>query len=97
MNFFDYETPIIDENFDTLFENKNIKIQRIVSSNIDTPKEFLQKENEWVILLKGEAEIEMNNKKYNIKKGEYIFIPSNTPHKLLKTKEGTLWLAIHFI
>ena len=97
MNFFDYKIPINSEIFDTLFENRNIKIERIVSGKIDKPKNFLQKENEWVILLEGEAKLKIDNKIYNLKKGDYIYIPANTPHTLLKTKEGTLWLAIHFI
>ena len=96
MNFFDYKIPKKDEQFDNIFEKKGIKITRIVSSRIENKKEFLQKENEWVIVLEGEALLEMNKKIYRLKKGDFLFIEANTPHKLLKTKEGTLWLAVHW-
>ena len=96
MNFFDYKIPKKDEIFDNLFENRDIKITRIVSSKIENKKEFLQEENEWVIVLEGEAVLEMNKNIYHLKKGDFIFIKANTPHKLLKTKEGTLWLAVHW-
>ena len=32
MNLFEYEIPQIGEDFTTLFENKNVKIVRIISS-----------------------------------------------------------------
>lgn len=95
-NLYDYNIPKEDEKFDTLFSNKDIKIVRIISSKIDSPKEFIQEDNEWVAVLEGEAVLEMKGKNYNLKKGDFLFIPANTPHILKSTKEGTLWLAFHW-
>ena len=95
MNLFDYTVPDRDESFDTLLEHKNIKVVRIVSSDNIDDKEYCQVEDEWVVILEGSATIEMNDKKISLKKGDYIFIPSETKHKILSTKKGTLWLALH--
>ena len=97
MNLFEIEKlPKIDnELFQTLLKHKNIEIKRIVSNTLKTPQKFIQKENEFVVLLKGCAKIEINGEIKKLKAGEYLFIPANTPHTLLKTKKVAIWLAIH--
>ena len=96
MNLFDKNIPEFGENFETLFENKNIKISKIVSSNKIPQKEYNQKENEFVFLLDGEAKLKINNQIKTLKKGEYLYIPAHTPHTLISTSNGALWLAIYF-
>ena len=61
MNLFEYEIPQIGEDFTTLFENKNVKIVRIISSKDIEEKTYLQDEDEWVLLITGEATIFMDN------------------------------------
>jgi len=96
MNLFDYELPDIDnEDFTTLLKHKNIEIKRIVSNTLQTPQTFQQNEDEWVILLKGCAKIEINSEIKKLKAGDFLFIPANTKHTLLKTKKTAIWLAIH--
>jgi cupin 2 domain-containing protein len=95
MNIFDTITPKSDETFTTLLEHKNIKINRIVSSNIIAPIEYIQDEDEWLVLLEGEATILIDNKKKILKKGDTLFIPAKIPHQVLKTKDGTVWLTVH--
>ena len=96
MNIYKFELPNIDnENFTTLLSHKNIEIKRIVSNTLKTSQTFIQDEDEWVVVLKGCAKIEMNNKIYKLKSGDYIFIPANTKHILLKTKKVVVWLAIY--
>ena len=96
MNIYDFELPNLDnEKFDTLLNHKNIEIKRIVSNTLKTSQTFVQNDDEWVIVLKGCAKIEMNNQIYKLKAGDYLFIPANTKHTLLKTKKVVVWLAIH--
>ena len=96
MNLFDYELPNLDsENFTTLLKHKNIEIKRIISNTLKTSQTFKQNEDEWVIVLKGCAKIEMNNKVYKLKAGDNLLIPANTKHTLLKTKKIVVWLAVH--
>ena len=95
MNLFDYSTPEKGEIFDTLFRHKNIEIKRIISSEYFEPMEYCQIEDEWVILIEGEATLLVDNQKKSLQKGNSLFIPANTPHKILTMKQGTLWLAVH--
>ncbi|GAB6045872.1 hypothetical protein JCM11957_14700 [Caminibacter profundus] len=96
-NLFEIETlPEIDnEIFKTLLKHKNIKIKKIISNSLKTPQTFCQKEDEWVVLLKGCAKIEINGEVKKLKAGDFLFIPAKTPHTLLKTKKIAIWLAIH--
>jgi len=95
INIFDYITPKNSETFTTLLEHKNIQIKRIVSSDKIEPIEYIQEEDEWVVLIEGEATLLIANEEKVLQKGDTLFIPAKTPHKILKTKSGTLWLAIH--
>jgi len=95
MNIFDYHPPKSGENFTTLLEHKNIKINRIVSASDIEPVEYMQEEDEWLVLLEGEATLLIDNKEKILAKGDTLFIPAKTPHSVLKTEEGTLWLTVH--
>lgn len=95
MNIYDYITPQSGETFTTLLEHKNIKINRIVSSEDVNETEYLQEEDEWLILLEGKATLILDHKEKELKKGDILFIPSKTPHRVLLTQQGTLWLTVH--
>ena len=97
MNLFDIEKlPEIDsEIFETLLKHKNIEIKKIISNTLKTPQKFIQEEDEFVVLLKGCAKIEINGEIKKLKAGDYLFIPANTPHTVLKTKKTAIWLAVH--
>ncbi len=92
---------VSDEIFDLIIENDKVKIERIISKGHTSPESgwYDQECNEWVIVLKGEAKILIENKgeKYLIP-GSYINIPAHQKHKVTWTKENTetIWLAIHY-
>jgi len=88
-------TPKSGETFTTLLEHKNIKINRIVSSVDVEPIEYNQEEDEWLVLLEGEATLLVDTKEQVLTKGETLFIPAKTPHTVLKTSNGTVWLTVH--
>ena len=98
MNLFEIETlPNIDkEIFKTLLKKDNIEIKKIISNTLKTPQSFKSDKNEFVVLLKGCAKIEINNEITKLKSGDTLFIPANTPHTLIKTKKIAIWLAIYF-
>jgi len=95
VNIYNYITPKIGESFTTLLEHKNIKINRIVSSSEVVPVEYIQEEDEWLVLLEGEATLFINNEEKILTKGKTLFIPAKVPHQVLKTTAGTVWLTIH--
>ncbi len=95
-NIFDISAiPHIGELAEDILNYKNVHIKRIVSSEVLKESTFCQEEAEWVILLKGNAQLLMNDVIYTLKEGDHLFIPARNEHTILQVCKGTLWLAIH--
>ena len=94
--------PVGDEVFEIILKERNIQIERIVSTGQKTPEgQWLSQEfDEWVILLKGKAIISFkaNQEEIVMKSGDYILIKAYEEHRVEYTseKEKSIWLAIHF-
>lgn len=95
MNIYDAIAPQSGETFTTLLEDKNIKINRIVSSDNLDETEYIQEEDEWLVLLEGKATLLLDQAMKTLTKGDTLFIPSKTPHRVLSTQQGTVWLTVH--
>ena len=79
---------------DTLLSKtaETLKVEKIGGDSLTTSfvitikqgvKKHLHKEHsETIHVLEGEAEMLLGDKMIHIKKGDYIFIPKNTPHKV---------------
>lgn len=93
--YFDATVPSVGERFDTLLSHRNLVIERILSSARTSPGEYVQTQDEWVVLLKGEAVLEVDGRRIELRSGDYLFLPSGTPHTVASVSEGALWLAIH--
>ncbi len=90
-----------NELFENLLTKDNLKIQKIVSYGNTTPEYewYDQEENEWVIVLEGEAVLSFEEREdIRLKKGDFINIPAHTKHRVSWTtkSEETIWLAIHY-
>ena len=86
------------EQFATLFDTARVKIARIVSQSYSGPEDFWydQPETEWVIVLRGEAELEFEEGNVvQLKAGDYLTIASHVRHRVRRTGEETFWLAVH--
>lgn len=101
-NIFDIPegNPDEQETFETVIENKNLLIERIITHKpYDSPGEWYnQEKDEWVVLIEGEAELELKDeKKIKLFKGDYIFIPAHKIHRINKSgnEEKCIWLAVH--
>jgi len=95
LNIYDVTAPKKGERFDTLLEKHNVRIVRIISSDKVEPTPYNQQEDEWVVLLEGEATLEINGKEVVLRKGDHLLIPAGTPHRVTATAKNTLWLAVH--
>ena len=101
-NIFENILPNSDEEiFDTIIQNQNIKIERIVSYGQTSPVDFWynQEDDEFVLLLDGVARIEFENSEISLKKGDYLLIPKHKKHRVSYTlpNKPTIWLAIFFV
>jgi cupin 2 domain-containing protein len=86
------------ERFSPLWENSAIKIERIVSHSHQSPAGFWyeQGEDEWVIVLRGSAALELaNGEIVELNEGDYVAIRRHVKHRVAHTSEQTIWLAVH--
>ena len=93
--FTDAEPPHEGERFDTLLSYKNLVVERIVSSSPITPHEYVQPHDEWVVLIKGEAVLQVAGESIALKPGDHLFLPAGVPHTVERTSHGAMWLAVH--
>lgn len=89
------------EVFETLANGSGVRIERIVSLGHSTPNNqwYDQDDHEWVILLKGSAEIQFDCDKVAVlSPGDYLNIPAHTRHRVSCTAPNTtsIWLAVHY-
>lgn len=95
-NFFTNANPPAEgERFDELLRHKNLVIERIVSSSLITPQEYVQSQDEWVLLVQGEAALQVDGRSVSLKAGDYLFLPAGTPHTVERTSDGAMWLTVH--
>ena len=101
-NIFNYiPYDLADELTQGLLQSKHVKIERIVSrGHCSTPGFWYdQKWDEWVLLIKGKAEIEFKGqtKSKVLRPGDHMFIPAHVRHRVAWTakQSDTVWLAVH--
>lgn len=88
-----------NEVFESLVQNDNLRIERIISNGHRSPESgwYDQADNEWVILLKGEAMLSFEQgDDVHLKPGDYLNIPAHCKHKVSWSKTETIWLAVHY-
>lgn len=102
-NLFEKIPPELKEElFETLLSTENFKVERIVSKGHKSPPDFWynQEQSEWILLLKGEARIQIDGEKaiVSLKAGDYCNIPAHVKHRVEWTAPDleTVWLAIFY-
>ncbi len=96
MNFFDVKKPNLgEEDTEKLFSSPNITINRIVSRHLGRSSWYNQDEDEWLLLVEGEAELEFESDIISLKRGDTLFIEAHKKHRILSTSEHALWLTVH--
>jgi cupin 2 domain-containing protein len=88
------------EVYETLVSSHDVLIERIISKGHATPagEWYDQEQDEWVLLLQGEAVLAYTDGSLAIiKKGDYIFIPAHKQHRVefTSTEPPCIWLAVH--
>ena len=84
-----------DEIFTTLLKHKNVEIEIINSNKIQNGQWYKQVQDEWVVILSGQATLEVEGSIHNLGSGDSLFIEKNRSHRVLQTDDKTLWLAVH--
>ena len=103
-NVFDLTTVNLSsgkEITEILAQGKEIRMERIVSSGQTSLKGFWydQDENEFVMVLQGEARIQFeDNTEQHFQTGDYIIIPAHLKHRVTYTSSEPecIWFAIFY-
>ena len=100
-NLFDtIPAELPEELTETIAGNEDVRIERIVSHGHCSKKEFWydQDQDEFVLLLQGEAELEFEDTTIRLKKGDYLTIKAHQRHRLKWTTPdmATIWLAVFY-
>ena len=98
MNIYNYTQPNEGEEvIEKLFSKDNITINRIVSNKVADGEWYDQDEDEWLVLVSGEALLvfEDEDEEIVLLKGDTFYIPRHTKHSVKKTSEDALWLTVH--
>lgn len=103
MNLFEnLPTDFTREVFENLSPGHNVRIERIVSFGHASPDGYWydQVENEWVILLQGQARLRIDGQAdaMELGVGDYVNIPAHQRHRVEWTTPGqpTIWLAVFY-
>jgi cupin 2 domain-containing protein len=92
------DAPRIGETTDPLVttDDGTPRLEQILSGKVDTPVDYLETTHEWVTLLAGGATLEVAGERIDLVPGDWVVLPADVPHRLMRVDEGTSWLALHF-
>src|SRR4051812_6972990 len=74
---------------------RNVVIEEIVSGTADAAVEYRQEQDEWVVVLSGNAVLDVEGETVELSRGEWLLLPAGTRHHVLRAERGTQWLAVH--
>jgi cupin 2 domain-containing protein len=100
--FAELPTRLPEEYVEILTENRQLRIERIVSTGQATPEGTWldQEQAEWVVLLMGQAILLFDGEAESIliTPGDFVYIPAHKRHRVEWTTpdEPTVWLAVHY-
>ncbi len=89
------EAPASGERFETLLATRNLAVEQILSAAADQPVDHRQDADEWVVVLAGQAVLEVDGERLEMGPRDWIFLPGGTAHRVVRTVAGTSWLAVH--
>ena len=93
--FADAAPPEEGERFETILSHRNLVIERITSSAALTLREYVQTQDEWVVLVRGEAQLRVAGEPVVLEAGDHLFLPAGMPHTVECVSDGAIWLAVH--
>jgi cupin 2 domain-containing protein len=89
------DPPESGERFESLGQIGTVCLERIVSSAEPEHDEYDQAHDEWVLLVRGTARLEIGDQLFDFAAGDHVRLPAHTRHRVLETSAGAVWLALH--
>ncbi len=73
-----------------------VVVEQILSGRVEGPLDYLQDHDEWVAVLAGGAVLDVGGEVVELAAGDWVLLPADVPHQLVRVEEGTNWIAFHF-
>ncbi|HEY7536435.1 MAG TPA: cupin domain-containing protein [Gaiellaceae bacterium] len=89
------EAPRVGEHAEPLAAFGPVEIIQILSGRLDEAVDFVQAEDEWVLVLGGRGRLELDGRDVVLEAGDWLYLPAGVPHRLVEAEPGTSWLAVH--
>ena len=86
--------PDEGEYTELLVRGDGFTVEQILSGRLDAPRDYEQDHDEWVVVLAGGAELEVDGVAHQLTAGDWWLLPAGTRHRLVRTEPGTSWLAV---
>ncbi len=85
------------EIFTTLLERAGFRLEQIVSNGQASAPGFWydQENDEWVLLVRGEAVLELQDASITLQTGDSLLIPARVRHRVASCSQDAVWLALH--
>ena len=91
------DAPADGETTDRLVDVRGgTRIEQILSGRVDTPVDYQPDRHEWVTVLAGGATLVVDGETVDLAPGDWVLLPADVPHRLVRVVAGTSWLAFHF-
>lgn len=74
---------------------RNLVLEQILTGEIEGPADYLQEQDEWVVVLAGAAVLQVDGELLELHQWDWVLLPARTPHRLVTAEAGTSWLAVH--
>jgi cupin 2 domain-containing protein len=72
-----------------------LEVCQVLSGELEGPVDYLQQEDEWALVVSGSARLEVGGGTLELAPGDWVWLPAGTPHRLLRTEQGTCWVTVH--
>ena len=69
-------------------------VEEIHSGALPEAVEYSSGVDEWVVVLAGSASLIVDGEPLELTVGDWVLLPRDTPHTLVRTEPGTHWLTV---
>ncbi len=88
------EAPAEGELVEGIVAVRQLVVEQILSAPSAVPHEYLQDDDEWVVVLAGAAVLDVAGERLELGPGDWAFLPAGVRHTVVETSEATSWLAV---
>jgi cupin 2 domain-containing protein len=87
--------PTSGERSEEIARFGGVVVEQILSGALAAAVDYDQSHDEWVVVLRGTAVLEVGHERLEMSAGDWVLLPAHVRHRLVDTRPGTSWLAVH--